>query len=89
MDFIELVRGFVSENFLFGDGSHLTEDTSFLKNGIIDSTGVLELIDYLEETFNIRVEDEEVIPENFDSVRNVSNYLRFKLAAGRTSVCAQ
>lgn len=89
MDFVELVRGFVIESFLFGDGKNLSEDDSFLRNGIIDSTGVLELINWLEETLNIRVEDEEVIPENFDSVRKVSDYIEVKLAAGRTNVCAQ
>ena len=88
MDFIELVREFVVQNFLYGDGKELSHDASFLQNRIIDSTGVLELINWVEETFPIRVEDEEVIPENFDSVRSVSNYLESKLATVRKSVCA-
>lgn len=89
MDFVELVRGFVIENFLFGDGGHLSEEASFLRNGVIDSTGVLELINYVEETFDIRVEDEEVIPENFDSLRNISNYLESKLAVKGTALCVR
>ena len=89
MNFVEFVRGFVVENFLFGDDKYLSEDSSFLQNGIIDSTGVLELINYLEVTFNITVDDDEVIPENLDTLRNISNYLESKLAGKRTAVCAR
>ena len=67
------------ENFLFGDSGRLSEDTSFLKSGVIDSTGVLELVSYLEEAFSITVEDDEIIPENLDSLRNVSNFVKSKL----------
>ena len=86
MNYIELVRQFVVENFLFGDGSELSEDTSFLGNGIIDSTGVLELIDYLEKEFRIAVDDEEVIPENLDSLKNIYRFLESKLA-GNSQKC--
>jgi acyl carrier protein len=79
MNYIEPVREFVVENFLFGDSGRLSEDTSFLKSGVLDSTGVLELIGYLEEAFGITVEDDEVIPENLDSLRNVSNFVESKL----------
>ncbi len=89
MNFVEIVRGFVVENFLFGDHIDLPEDASFLGKGIVDSTGVLELIEYLEKTFHIRVEDEEVIPENLDSLRNISNYLESKQARNGASICAQ
>lgn len=73
------IRDFIVENFLFGDGATLTEDTSFLGEGIIDSTGILELVFYLEETFGIKVEDDELIPENMDSIRNIKTYLHRKL----------
>ena len=64
MEYTETVRNFVVENFLFGDSSGIESDgASFLDNGIIDSTGVLELVTFLEETFDITVEDEELIPE--------------------------
>jgi len=73
------IRDFIVENFLFGDGAILTEDTSFMSEGIIDSTGILELVFYLEETFGIKVEDDELIPENMDTIRNITAYLDRKL----------
>ncbi len=72
------IRSFIIENFLFGDDNGLKEDTSFLDEGIIDSTGVLELVTYLEEEFEIEVEDEELIPENLDSISNIAVYLERK-----------
>jgi acyl carrier protein len=72
------IRSFIVENFLFGDDNGLKEDTSFLDEGIIDSTGVLELVTYLEEEFEIEVEDEELIPENLDSINNIAVYLEGK-----------
>jgi len=78
------IRNFIVENLLFGDGAILTEDTSFLSEGIIDSTGILELVFYLEETFGIKVADDELIPENMDSIRNIAEYLDGKLNSGVT-----
>jgi acyl carrier protein len=72
------IRSFIIENFLFGNDDGLQDDTSFLENGIIDSTGILELITYLEEEFSIKVNDEELIPENLDSISNVVAYLKTK-----------
>ncbi len=74
-----LVRQFIVENFLFEEAGSLKEDTSFLESGIIDSTGVLELVSFLEERFGIRVEDDELVPENLDSIENVANYVARKL----------
>ncbi len=76
---LPIIKEFVVENFLFGDGDILKEDTSFLDEGIIDSTGVLELVDFLEERFTISVEDEELIPENLDSLQNIVFYLTTKM----------
>jgi acyl carrier protein len=73
------VRNFIVENFLFGNDNGLTDDTSFLDEGIIDSTGILELVSFLEETFGIAVVDEELIPENLDSIKNVAGYLEGKI----------
>jgi len=76
----ETVREFIIENFLFGeedDGLH--DETSFLDEGIIDSTGILELVTFLEETFSITVEDEELIPENLDSLNNLDAFLTKKM----------
>ena len=80
MEYTQTVRNFVIDNFLFGDSSGLDGDSaSFLENGIIDSTGILELVSFLEETFGIKVEDEELIPENLDSINNVVGYLKRKI----------
>jgi acyl carrier protein len=78
-DHISTVKNFVVETFLFGDGDQLQEDTSFLDDGIIDSTGILELITFLEETYNITIDDDELVPANFDSLANISNYLKRKI----------
>jgi acyl carrier protein len=74
------IRAFIVENFLFGKDDGLEDDTSFLEEGIIDSTGVLELVSFLEEEFGIAVEDEELIPENLDAINNVVEYLKRKIA---------
>ena len=73
------VRKFIIENFLFGDDSSLKTDSSFLENGIIDSTGVLELITFLESTFGIMIADEEIVPENLDCIRNVVAFISRRL----------
>ena len=74
------IRDFIIENFLFGEANGLQDGTSFLEEGIIDSTGVLELVTFLEEDFGIQVADEELIPENLDSINNVAAYLERKAA---------
>lgn len=79
MSYRETVRQFIVENFLFGEETKLEDDISFLENGIIDSTGILELIAFLEETYDIKVEDEELIPENLDSLNNVTAFIELKL----------
>jgi acyl carrier protein len=74
----DTVQQFVVENFLFGDGSSLHYDTSFSDEAIIDSTGILELIMFLEETFEIAIEDQELIPENLDSLNNIQQFVETK-----------
>jgi acyl carrier protein len=78
----EKIRGFVSQTFLKGGEANpgLESDTSFLEKGIVDSTGVLELVAFLEETFDIKVEDEELVPENLDSVSNLVRFVKGKSA---------
>ena len=73
------IKNFIVENFLFGNADGLTDGTSFLEEGIIDSTGILELVTYLEEEFSVKVKDEELIPENFDSINNIATYLNKKM----------
>jgi acyl carrier protein len=75
------IRQFVISNFLFGtDDGTLTSDESFLENGIIDSTGVLELVGFLEQTYQIKVRDQELVPDNLDSLRKVTAFVQRKLA---------
>ncbi len=76
------IKQFVIDNFLFGDGDSLQNDTSFMEQSIIDSTGVLELITYLEEQYGIAIDDEELVPENLDSLNNVSRFVSEKLNNG-------
>lgn len=74
------IRRYILENFLFtDDGTRLQDDTSFLEEGIVDSTGVLELVMFVEETFGIEVPDEDILPENFDSVERLTRYVEAKL----------
>ena len=75
----EKIRAFIVENFLFGKDEGLDDDASFLDGGIIDSTGILELVNFIEEEFNIRVLDDELVPENLDSIKNVVAYLERKI----------
>jgi acyl carrier protein len=73
------LRAFILETFLFGDDSQGFENTdSFMEKGIIDSTGVLELVSHLEKTFGITVEDEEMVPANLDSVDNLAAFVQRK-----------
>lgn len=75
----EQIRNYIAETFLFSDnGFNMSDDVSFLDEGIIDSMGVLELIMFTEETFNISVEDDEIKPENFDSVNKLHDYIQRK-----------
>jgi len=81
------IRDFIVSNFLFGQASGLgSDDQSFLENGIIDSTGVLELVAFLEQHFEIAVADRELLPENLDSVTNASAFVGRKLQARTQSV---
>ena len=72
------IRTFITENFLFGRTEALTDDVPLLGN-VIDSTGVIELIGFVQERFAISVEDEEVMADNFGSVKNVVAFVEKKL----------
>lgn len=77
----EKIKNFVIENFLFGDDNGLTDSVSFLESGIVDSTGVLELVSFIEGTFQLKVDDDELIPENLDSIDNLLSFISRKTAA--------
>ncbi len=76
MDIKNRLRTYISDNFLMGlNGGVIGDDTSFLDAGIIDSTGVIELVSYLEENYGITVEDAEMVPENLDSMAAIERYI--------------
>ena len=79
MDNIDKVRKFIVETFLFGDGLSLKDDSSFLQERIVDSTGILEIITFLEEQFSIKIEDDELLPENLDTLNNIDAFLKRKI----------
>ena len=78
-DIVTNIKDFIVQNFMFGnDSESINPDDSFMENGIIDSTGILELIEYSEETFGISIDDSELIPENLDSLNNISDFILSK-----------
>ncbi|HHI02073.1 MAG: acyl carrier protein [Candidatus Zixiibacteriota bacterium] len=75
------LRAFIMESFLFGNTEQAFDDSdSFMENGIVDSTGILELISFIEEQYNIQIDDEELIPENLDSINNLVSFIARKTA---------
>ena len=78
---IDELRRFVIENYLFGKDEQLGNDDSFLDNGIIDSTGILELVMFLQKTYEIEVYDEDMIPENLDSINRLAAFVELKVQA--------
>ena len=79
MEINDQLKDFIVENFLFGQRGSLDNDTDFFEKGIIDSTGIIELISYIEMTFNFNILDEELTLENFSSINKVSAFIKLKL----------
>jgi acyl carrier protein len=80
--FASEIKEFIVSNFLFGqEGDGLGDDQSFLESGVIDSTGLLELVSFVEQRYSISIEDRELVPENLDSLRNISQFVARKLEA--------
>ncbi len=76
------LRSHILENFLFTDDqSELNNNDSFMANEIIDSTGILEIIEFLEDECQIKIEDDDMIPENLDSVDRILEFVRVKQSA--------
>ena len=76
----EKIRNFILENYLFGYAENeLCNDSSFLELGILDSTGIVELVGFVEDEFNIEVMDSEILPENLDSIDFISSYVYRKV----------
>ena len=79
MSIEEKIRGYILDDFLFTDDqSELSSEDSFMEKGIIDSSGILEVIFFLEEEFKVQVKDDEMIPENLDSVKNLVAFVEKK-----------
>lgn len=75
------IRSFVLANFYVADPAQVADGRSLLEQGIIDSTGVLEIIGFVESTFGITVEDEEMVPANLDSIDGIARFVQTKQAA--------
>jgi acyl carrier protein len=89
MDNVNTIRSFIKENFLFGDDTGLKQDTDLFKESIIDSTGILELIAFIEMTYNIRIEDNEIIQDNFSSLTAIEKFLKSKTVPQSSTICAE
>ena len=76
--YLEITKQFIVDNFLFGDGVKLTNETPLFEKGIIDSTGVLELVAFIEDNFKVTVTDEELVQENFYSLIAIEKFLQSK-----------
>lgn len=86
MEHAKDIRDFVVANFLFGNASKLRDEHSFLESGIIDSTGILELVLHLETTYSITIQNHEMLPENLDSVARAADFVARKRAAAASPV---
>jgi acyl carrier protein len=74
----DLIKDFIVDNFLFGEANHFDENTDLFDKGIIDSTGIIELVGFIEKTFNVTIEDEELIIDNFSTLNRIAQYLQSK-----------
>ena len=83
MEIKDQVRSFVTSNFYVADPTSLEDDASLLYRGIIDSTGVLEVIFFIEETFGITVEDSEMLPDNLDSIERIAKFIARKISSAQ------
>jgi acyl carrier protein len=79
LDLDQEIRNFIIDNFLYGeDNATLSNDDSLMEHGLIDSTGALELVTFLEGKYGIKIEDNELDPENLDSVNKLANFIKRK-----------
>ena len=78
----DMIRSYIAENILFSDNGYpYPDDASFLEEGIVDSMGIMELVMFVEENFGITVDDEDLVPDNFDSVSRLAAYIQLKSPA--------
>ncbi|MDZ7859278.1 MAG: acyl carrier protein [Candidatus Krumholzibacteriota bacterium] len=80
MEIKKEIHSYIEENVLFNsDDNSISDDDSFMEKGIIDSTGILELVSFIEGKFDFKVDDEDLVPDNFDSVNNLASYIEKKI----------
>jgi acyl carrier protein len=77
-----VIRQFIIDNFLFGSDDGLQDSDQLRQKGIIDSTGVLELIAFVEKTFELSIDDREIIPENLDTIERIADFVQAKKSGG-------
>jgi acyl carrier protein len=76
------IRSFVIDNFLFGEeDGRFSNDDSFLDKGMVDSMGILTLVEFVKEKYAISIEDEEIVPDNWDSVNRIAAFVQTKLGS--------
>ena len=80
MTITEQIRIFIRDNFLFGGSTDVSDDTSLLEAGIVDSTAAMELVTFLEDAFGIRIDDQDLVPQNLDSIAAMSSFVTRRLA---------
>ena len=73
------IRKYIIDSFIKEDNAQLNDEFSFIEEGVIDSVGVLELVAFIEMSFHIRVEDEELVPNNLDSINKLVTYIESKI----------
>ena len=78
MEIKEQLVTFFQDNFMIDLPESFSDDDSLMNNGIVDSTGILELVTFLEETYNFKVANDDIVPENLDSINRLRNYIQSK-----------
>ncbi len=86
MDVAKRIRAFVEQNFYVSEGEPLSDDTSLIRTGVVDSTGILEIIGFLETEFGIEVGDRDAVPANLESIGRIAAFVARKLGAGSLEV---
>lgn len=79
------IRDYIVTNFLFGDGAALSDDASLVEAGALDSTGVLELVAFIEEHFGIAIDDRDLVPENLESISRIAAFVTRRRQQGLTA----
>ena len=82
MQIEQQIRSYIVDNFLFGEPGSLNDSQSLLESGVVDSTGVLELVLFLEQTYHITVSDEDLVPQKLDSIQRIAAFVRDKQGGG-------